>query len=392
MGTKRRRTGKDVACSGFAARMESHLTQLEAESQLRDLRSSHSTSLCSNDYLGLAADPRLKAALLQAVENSSRTGATGSRLVSGHDPLWDALEEQFAAFAGTQSALFFSSGFAANTGLLSALLGPADLVFSDAFNHASIIDGIRLSRAQKVIYPHLDLNALEHALRRNRNRGGARVVVTESIFSMEGDRAPLLEIFELAGRYGAEVIVDEAHATGVCGPNGRGLVAELGLEPLAVIHTCGKALASMGAFVCGSTTLRRFLINRARSFIFSTALPPYCAGQIGAAVRLAWSMDKERSHLAALSAALKNSLQEPGFSCGSSSSHIVPLVLGSNEDALSFSAALEQRGFRVRAIRPPAVPTGTARLRISLTAALAMRDIHDFSDALASISALARHA
>lgn len=391
MGTNWRRTGKDVACSGFAARMESHLAQLEAGSQLREMPTSRTTSLCSNDYLGLATDPRLRAALLQAMENGSRSGATGSRLVSGNDPLWNALEEQFAAFAGTESALFFSSGFAANTGLLSALLGPDDLVFSDAFNHASIIDGIRLSRAEKIICPHLDLNALEHALRRNRNRAGGRVVVTESIFSMEGDRAPLLEIFELAGRYGAEVIVDEAHATGVCGPNGRGLVAELGLEPLAVIHTCGKALASMGAFVCGSTTLRRFLINRARSFIFSTALPPYCAGQLAAAVRLACSMDVERSHLAALSAAMRSRLQELGFSCGSSSSHIVPLMLGSNENALNFSAALEQRGFGVRAIRPPAVPVGTARLRISLTAALTMRDIDAFTDAVASISALAHH-
>lgn len=381
-----------MICSGFAARMESHLAQLEAESQLRELSPSRATGLCSNDYLGLATDPRLKAAVLQAVENSSRTGATGSRLVSGNDPLWNALEEQFAGFAGTQSALFFSSGFAANTGLLSALLGPADVVFSDAFNHASIIDGIRLSRAQKVIYPHLDLNALEHALRNNRNRPGARLVITESIFSMEGDRAPLAQIFELADRYGAEVIVDEAHATGVCGPNGRGMVAELGLEPLAVIHTCGKALASMGAFVCGSATLRRFLINRARSFIFSTALPPYCAGQISAAVRLACSMDEERGHLAALSSAMRTRIGELGFSCGSSSSHIVPLMLGGNEDALNFSTALEQQGFALRAIRPPAVPVGTARLRISLTATLTMRDIDAFSGALASIASLAHHA
>lgn len=381
-----------MTCSGFAARMESHLAQLKAESQLRELSASRATSLCSNDYLGLASDPRMKAAVLQAVENSSRTGGTGSRLVSGNDPLWDALEEQFAGFAGTQSALFFSSGFAANTGLLSALLGPADVVFSDAFNHASIIDGIRLSRAQKVIYPHLDLNALEHALRSNRNRPGTRLVITESIFSMEGDRAPLEQIFELADRYGAEVIVDEAHATGVRGRNGRGVVAELGLEPLAVVHTCGKALASMGAFVCGSATLRRFLINRARSFIFSTALPPYCAGQIAAAVRLACSMDEERRHLAALSAVLRNRIGELGFCCGSSSSHIVPLMLGSNEEALNFSAALEQRGFAVRAIRPPAVPVGTARLRISLTAALTTRDINAFSEALVSIASLAHHA
>lgn len=369
-------------------RMENCLADLERESQLRELRVDTGVNLTSNDYLGLAGDPRLRAALLQGIEECKRTGSTGSRLLSGHDAAWDELEDEFAAFAGTESSLFFASGFAANTGLLSALLGKDDLVFSDALNHASIIDGIRLSRAEKVIYRHADLDSLERALRANQHRPGARVIVTESIFSMDGDRAPLPEIFHLAGRYGAELIVDEAHATGVCGPEGRGLTAELGLQPLAIVHTCGKALASMGAFVCGSRLLRKFLINRARTFIFSTAMPAYFAKQIRAALTLAASMEAERRYLASLAASLKTRLLQLGCSCGSSTSHIVPIIVGNNAATLNFAAVLNEQGFAVRAIRPPTVPVGTARVRLSLTAALTTSKIEQLTAAIASASVL----
>jgi len=371
--------------SSLSQRMESRLTALAEKSQLRELCSGCGINLGSNDYLGLAEDPRLKTGLLQGVANCRRAGSTGSRLLAGHDPVWDELEEELASFAGTAASLFFSSGYAANTGLLSALLDRDDLVFSDAFNHASIIDGIRLSGAQKIIYTHADLNSLEHLLRRHRNQGRARVIVTESIFSMDGDRAPLPEIFELAGRYGAEVIVDEAHATGVCGPQGSGLAAAFGLEPLAALHTCGKALGSTGAFVCGSKVLRQFLINHARSFIFSTALPPYCAAQVKTAVRLAREMEGERSHLVALAGFLRGRLGELGYSCGTSSSHIVPLMVEGNAAALRLADTLNRHGFSVRAIRPPAVPVGTARLRLSLTARLALADLERFADVLSAI-------
>jgi 8-amino-7-oxononanoate synthase len=367
--------------------MASRLEELKRQSLSRELSLVSGINLCSNDYLGLSDDPRLKQAVLQAMEQCERVAATGSRLLSGHDAVWDELETLFAGFAGTESALYFSSGFSANTGLLSAVLAPGDVVFSDALNHASLIDGIRLSRAQKVIYPHCDLNFLEHELRRSAEHSVSRVIVTETIFSMDGDRAPLLELFQLAERYGAQVIADEAHATGVCGPRGKGLLAELGLQDraLAVVHTCGKALASMGAFVCGSRILKEFLINHARSFIFSTAMPPYFAGQIKAALELAASMDAERLHLARLASGLRERLGSMGLDCRPSNSHIVPLIIGANEDTLSLAASLQERGFAVRAVRAPSVPEGTARLRISLTATRTGNDIEQFTNALSDL-------
>jgi 8-amino-7-oxononanoate synthase len=377
--------------SGLLQRMAARLSELKQQSHLRVPAEVAGVNLCSNDYLGLAADPRMKAALLEAIEISDRTGSTGSRLLSGHHPAWDELESEFTAFAGRESALFFSSGYAANTGLLGALLTTNDVVFSDASNHASIIDGVRLSRSQRVIYPHCDLNFLEDALRRHSHGSGARVIVTESIFSMDGDRAPLRELFHLAQGYGAEVVVDEAHATGICGPQGRGEVAALGMEDqaLAVVHTCGKALASAGAFVCGSQVLKKYLINHARSFIFSTALPPYFARYVSAVVRIAHSMDAERAHVAMLAAELREHLRALGFDCRASSSHIVPLVVGGNEETLRLASALQESGFAVRAIRSPSVPAGTERLRLSLTARLSLADVERFCATLSTVSVLA---
>ena len=219
--------------------------------------------------------------------------------MSGQDEVWTLLEREFARWVGTEAALYFTSGYAANIGLLSALLRPEDVVFSDSANHASLIDGIRLAKCTRVIFPHLDLNFLEDELRRNVSVAGARVIVVESIFSMEGDRAPLADLAALAERYGAELIVDEAHAIGVRGPHGSGCVAEAGLSArvLATVHTCGKALASAGAFVCGSEILRRLLVNRARTFIFNTGLPPYFAAQVAAGMNLATEADGERARL-----------------------------------------------------------------------------------------------
>lgn len=354
------------------ARLTADLASLEACSQLRSLFQTAGISLCSNDYLALAQDSRLKRALIEALEAGVAVASTGSRLLSGNDASWEALEEEFAQFLGAEAALFFSSGYAANVGLLSALLREEDIVFSDQSNHASLIDGIRLSRARKVIFPHLDLNFLEDHLRRSAPERCEKFIVVESVFSMEGDRAPLVELAELGRKYGAALIVDEAHATGVFGPEGKGLVAEAGLERsvLACIHTCGKALASAGAFVAGSKTLKQYLVNRARTFIFSTASPPYLAAQIRAALKLVREANDRRERVLSLATSLRARLRDAGFDCGCSDSQIIPLLLGSNQRALDAAESLRCAGFVIRAIRPPTVPLGAARLRISVNAGL----------------------
>lgn len=367
--------------STLERRIARELDLLREQGQFRAMEKHDRTAavnLCSNDYLGLSEDPRLKQAVLEAVATSKAVGSTGSRLLSGNLHEWEEIESEFASFAGTESALYFGSGYAANVGLLSSLLKPGDTVFSDALNHASLIDGIRLSGAEKIIYPHRDLEFLEHQLRDRRDSSGARVIVTESVFSMEGDIAPIVGLRELGRRYGADLVIDEAHATGVCGPQGRGIASELGLESemVAIVHTCGKALASAGAFVCGGSALKEHLINRARTFIFSTAMPPYLAGQIHAALRLASAAESERAHLRHIASALRKGLAAVGLNSGTSTTHIVPVVLGSNELALRVARELQCSGFAVRAIRPPTVPRGTARLRVSLTSKITLDDIH----------------
>jgi 7-keto-8-aminopelargonate synthetase-like enzyme len=259
-----------------------------------------------------------------------------------------------------------------------------DIVFSDALNHASLIDGMRLSGATKLIYPHLDLAFLESALESRRASRGARVIVTESVFSMEGDIAPLDRIVQLARQHDAAVVVDEAHATGTLGPQGRGIAVSLGIEEemLAVVHTCGKALASAGAFVCGSATVRDFLINRARSFVFSTAMPPYMAGQTRAAVELVRDAEEERGYLHEIADFLRAELSAAGISIGSSTTHIIPVILGTEEAALAVATALQNEGFAIRAIRPPTVPPGTSRVRISLTARISREEIRRLAAAV----------
>jgi 8-amino-7-oxononanoate synthase len=351
-------------------RILAELWDLESRAELRQLETVHGVDFSSNDYLGLATDPRMKESILEGVNSATRIASTGSRLLSGHDDVWAVLEHDFSRWVGAEAALYFTSGYAANIGLLSALLRTEDVVFSDSANHASLIDGIRLAKCRRVIFPHNDLDFLEDQLRRNSAVSEARVIVVESIFSMEGDRAPLADLATLAERYGAELIVDEAHATGVRGPRGNGCVAEAGLSErvLATVHTCGKALAAAGAFVCGSENLRRLLINRARTFIFNTALPPYFASQVAAGMNLAADAKFERARLLELSTFLRHALRSNGFSITSLDSQIVPVILGYNEAALHFAGSLQARGFGVRAIRPPTVPPGSARLRLPLTA------------------------
>lgn len=358
-------------------RMAQELVDLRARSQFRTLDRPGGVNLSSNDYLGLAADPRLKRAVAKAIANTGSVGSTGSRLLSGNAPEWAEVESEFAEFAGAESALYFGSGYAANVGLLAGVLRSSDTVFSDAQNHASLIDGIRLSGAIKVIYPHRDLAALEAALRDRAGAPGAKVIVTESVFSMEGDMVSLDGLLRLARDYGAAIVLDEAHATGVCGPGGRGINAGHAhdLEILAIVHTCGKALASAGAFVCGSQALKDYLVNRARTFIFSTAMPPYFARQIQAALALAQAADSDRAHLREIATRLRGDLTARGFDCGASATHIVPVILGSNESAVHFATEIQRSGFAVRPIRPPTVPAGTARLRFSLTSRITVEQI-----------------
>jgi len=388
------------ALSAWKDRLHQGLRSLEARSQRRSLAEIHGVNFCSNDYLGLADHPVLRAHAVEAVRNSEKIGGTGSRLLSGQTEEWRDLEDEFAKFAGTESALFFTTGYAANLGLLSSLVGKDDVVFSDERNHASLIDGMRLSGARKVIYPHLNLNALEDALRQAAGPTWRRVIVTETVFSMDGDIAPLVELADLAEKYNAALILDEAHATGVHGPAGHGLAAAAGItsKVLAIIHTCGKALASAGAFVCGPAVLKEHLVNHARTFIFSTALPPYFSAQIGAAVQLAEKMDEDRASLLHCAATFRKALQSEGFDTAGTASQIVPVILRHNEATLDAAEHLQREGFAVRGIRPPTVPKGGSRLRLSLTTSISQEELSRLVHSLVawrsrqSSLAAARHA
>jgi 8-amino-7-oxononanoate synthase len=301
--------------------------------------------LCSNDYLGLAGDQRVRDAAAQTAQRWG-AGAGGSPLVSGHMGIHRELEQRLAELKGTEACVLFGSGFLANTGVIAALATDG-VVASDALNHASIVDGCRLARAQTLVYPHGDIPK------------GADVIVTDAVFSMDGDLAPLIELVET----GARVIVDEAHATGVIGAEGRGLVHELGLQnEVVTIGTLGKALGSYGAFVCCDARTADLLVNRARTLIYSTALPP---PSVGAAIRALELMDRELvGRLHANARVLRSAL---GVEVNDMP--IVPIVLGEPETALEHCAAALERGVFAQAIRPPTVPAGTSRLRLVATAA-----------------------
>jgi 8-amino-7-oxononanoate synthase len=368
----------------FSDDLQNGLRALEARDQLRSLTELSGVDLCSNDYLGLAQHPKLRESLIRGVTNATRVAGTASRLLSGQDVVWHDLEEEFANFVGTASSLYFGSGYAANIGLLTTLAGPDDVIFSDALNHASLIDGIRLSGARKHIYAHRDLNMLESLLIQYRDDRGRKLIVTETVFSMDGDVAPLRDMVSLADRYNAGIIVDEAHATAVHGPNGRGIAAGFpdSGNIVARVHTCGKALASAGAFVCGGRSLKEYLVNHARSFIFTTAMPPYMAAQIRAALALASTMNAERAALQRSADQLCAALRAQEWDTAGSATQIIPVIVGRNEAALSAADFLRREGFAVRAIRPPTVAAGTARLRFSLTAATSEKDLVRLSESL----------
>ncbi len=323
--------------------------------------------LCSNNYLGLADHPRVRQAATEAAERYG-AGSGGSRLISGSMSLHRKLEGRLAEFKGTEAALLFGSGYLANTGTVAALAGRGDVVFSDELNHASIIDGCRLSRAETFVYRHRDLGHLEAGLREAGDR--ARLIVTDGVFSMDGDVAPLPELAELARRHGCLLVVDEAHATGALGPGGRGSVAAAGLggEVDVVVGTLGKALGGYGAYVCASAQIVDLLVNTARPFIYSTAPPPPSVGAALAALSLLDGQPGLVEQLHRNAAILREGLTAQGLETGGSRTQIIPVIVGDPRRALALCEGTLEGGVFAQAIRPPTVPAGSSRLRLTVMA------------------------
>jgi 8-amino-7-oxononanoate synthase len=330
--------------------------------------------LCSNNYLGLADHPRLRRAAADAAL-SLGTSAGASRLISGSMSIHAELESGLAEFKGTEAALLFGSGYLANTGTIAALAQRGEVVFSDELNHASIIDGCRLAGAETFVYRHADTEHLEWGLRRAARR--AALIATDGVFSMDGDIAPLPELVELARRHRCRLLVDEAHATGCIGPGGRGSVAAAGLsgEVDVIVGTLGKALGGYGAYVCGSASLVDFLVNSARPFIFSTAPPPPAVAAAQAALELLVERPERVERLGANAAALRHGLRSEGLEPIGSETQIVPLVIGEADDAMALCERLLAEGLFAQAIRPPTVPPGTCRLRLTTMATHRMSEL-----------------
>lgn len=319
--------------------------------------------LCANNYLGLANHPALAAATADAHAQEG-FGAGASRLISGSMGAHREAESAFAAFLGKEAAALFSSGYAANVGAVQALVGRGDILFSDSLNHASLIDGARLSRARIVVYRHADPDDLAAKLRAHRAEGAAALVLTESLFSMDGDIPPLRRIAELAQQHDAGLLVDEAHALGVFGPQGRGLCADRGVRPDVLVGTLGKAFGGQGAFVAASNPAVRLIRNRARSYVFSTAPAAPVARAASASLALVRDADAARARLLELATRLREGLLELGYRLVPGESQILPVLVGDPEPTMALSAALLEHGVFAHGIRPPTVPAGTGRLRV----------------------------
>ncbi|MCX5649122.1 MAG: 8-amino-7-oxononanoate synthase [Planctomycetota bacterium] len=337
----------------------------------------------SNNYLGLANDPRVKEAAARAIERWG-WGAGASRLVAGHTEAHEALEAELAAFEHTEAALVFPTGYQTNLGVVGSLVGRGDLVLSDRENHASIYDAVKLSGARLVRYVHADAGDAARLLAKHHDAPGRRLLVTDTVFSMDGRLAPLRALALLAEREGAMLVLDEAHATGVLGPTGAGLAEEVGLESgiTASVGTLSKALGGIGGFVGASREVCDLIVNRGRSFIYTTALPAAACEAARAALRIVRAEPDRRKRVLALAERLRCALQEKGFDSGRSETQIVPVLVGAPERALALAAALLERGIFCPAIRPPTVPPGTSRLRVSLTAEHTEEDIGRLVSAL----------
>jgi 8-amino-7-oxononanoate synthase len=345
-------------------------------------------AFASNDYLGLASHPRLAEAVIECVRRNG-VGSGASHLISGHHEEHELLEHELAGFVGLPKALAFCTGYMANAGIVPALVGRGDAVFSDALNHACIIDGARLSRADVHVYPHCDLDALETAL--GRSTAANKLVATDAVFSMDGDVAPLPELVALCERFGAWLLLDDAHGFGVLGPDGAGTLAHFGLRSERVLYmgTLGKAAGVSGAFVAGPTAAIDWLMQRARTYVFTTATPPMVAAAVRASLAIMrdepWRRERLREHGTTLRARLRG----VPWQVPVTPSAIQPVMIGANTAAMATMDALWQRGFWVPAIRPPTVPDGTARLRISFSAEHSAEQVLALADALVAI---ARHA
>ena len=341
----------------------------------------------SNDYLGIAADPRLEETVAKTISLGG-WGSGASPLIVGRSAMHAELERRLATLVNREAAILFPTGFAANAGTIPALVGKGDVVFSDAKNHASIIDGCRLSGAQKVIYPHANVQQLEDLLTQYAS-AGRKLIVTDALFSMDGDVAPLADLAELARRHHAMLMVDEAHALGVVGPEGRGAAAEAGVgdDVDVIVGTLSKSLGSHGGFVAGSPKLVDYLANRARSYVFSTASPVAAAAAGLAALGILRDEPDRRQRLLASADRLRLQLSEQGFVVGKSSHQIVPVVLGEASVTVEFAAQLKARGFWVPCIRPPTVPKGESCLRISLSSVHSDAQIDALIEALVEVRA-----
>lgn len=352
--------------SSLEQRLRARLAELEASGLRRSLRAPAGIDFSSNDYLGLSTHPLLKARMAEAVRREG-CGSTGSRLLRGERESFAAIERRFAVFKGAERALYFSSGYLANIAVLTTLTEAGDVVYSDERNHASLIDGIRLARARCIVFPHNDPEALARLLQAE-GGSGQKFVVTESLFSMDGDMAPLPSYSDICRTAGATLIVDEAHAVGIYGERGSGLVEDTGTgdDVFVSINTAGKALGVCGAFVAGPAWAIDYLVQRARPFVFSTAPPPAVAAALDASLSVIAAEPDRRAQLKARCIYLRRRLIEAGVMLPAGSSQIIPVVLGENQRAVAVAEALQNQGFDVRAIRPPSVPSGSARLRISV--------------------------
>ncbi|WP_240416728.1 8-amino-7-oxononanoate synthase [Paenibacillus periandrae] len=380
--------------------MEKELESLADASLERSLRASSSIpgspgyiireeqlllNMSSNDYLGLSQHPAILEAMREALLTEG-AGSGASRHVTGNRLPYDRLEEALAEWQNCEAALVMANGYMANSGVISALVSRGDVVFSDQLNHASMVDGIVLSRAEHARYRHNDMEHLRTLLNKYRDKR-RKLIVTDAVFSMDGDQAYLRELVALKHEYGAMLMVDEAHSGGMYGVRGEGLCHELGLQNDVDIHmgTFSKSFGVYGAYICGSRTLIRWLLNKARPLIYSTALPPSIVAGISKALVLVQEEHWRREKLYAASMLFRSSLCEAGFNIGSGDSPIVPLIVGDNDVALRFSGALEEEGIAAVAIRPPTVPDGTARIRFSLSAVHTEKELTNASERIHTI-------
>jgi 8-amino-7-oxononanoate synthase len=364
------------------ARVRARLADLAARDLLRTLRPPFGVDLTSNDYLKLSSHPRVKAAFAAGAV-AEGVGSTGSRLLRGERTAFRDIENRFADLKGAERGLFFSSGYLANIAVLTTLAEAGDVIFSDSLNHASLIDAARLSKATRVVFPHNDIQALEQLVHTIPD-AGHRFIVVESLFSMDGDQAPLAAYAVLCRRVGASLVVDEAHGVGVFGSRGSGLIEAAGVagDVLVSINTGGKALGVGGACVTGPAWVIDYLVQRGRPFVFSTAAPPAMAYALQASLDIVRDEPERRARLHELSAYLRGRLLDAGFDVARGSSHIVPVRIGANDRAVAIAATLQTDGFDVRAIRPPTVPPGTSRLRLSVNVGLDERQLDRFVERL----------